>query len=143
MHLIDSLREQHGEILALARGIGETAREPQTAAAGQRLREQLDALGAVLVGHLEVEDTRLYPGLISSKDLVVAGTARRFAAEMGGLANAFHGFDERWRAAERIERELTVFRAELDSVIGALTQRILAEENLLYLIAGPTRSRAG
>ncbi|MCC7013188.1 MAG: hemerythrin domain-containing protein [Planctomycetes bacterium] len=141
--MLDRLREQHSEILALARTLADLARLIPTAGHGLRLRAALDRWAALLGEHLALEDQRLYPQLLASADPLVSSSARRFSAEMGGLASAFAVFDERWRDASAIEREAASFRGDLDSVTEALTQRILAEENLLYLLQGRAGARAG
>ena len=57
-----------------------------------------------LIAHLKAEDWLLYPRLLESEDAEIAGKARAFVDEMGGLADAFNAYVDRWDAF-RIERE--------------------------------------
>ena len=81
--------------------------------------------------HLKAEDWVLYPPLLASNDAQVAGVARRFVDEMGGLAQAFSTYIERWDALS-IESDWPRYQRESRGIVEALTNRILRENRELY-----------
>jgi hemerythrin-like domain-containing protein len=141
--LIQSLRSQHAQILVLARKLVEVLNERSKTDAGVRTRTALDRLAVVLVAHLQVEDRELYPRLVVDKNAEVARTAQRFSDEMGGLSAAFLQFDKAWRDPQRIAAELAAFERDWNGIKEALTERIMAEENLLYMLGERALSKAG
>ncbi|MEQ7873524.1 hemerythrin domain-containing protein [Sphingomonas sp. ASV193] len=94
-------------------------------------------IGLVRV-HLAQEDRLLYGAMIGSGSAHAAATARRFAAEMGGLAERIEAFAMRWSSSALIALDLAAFRAELDSLLAALDERIARENEQLYPLAEAT-----
>lgn len=88
-------------------------------------------LSSLLIAHLKAEDWVLYPPLLESDDPHIAGTARQFVDEMGGLAQAFTVFVERWDALS-IEADWPRYQQEARGIVAALTTRIARENRELY-----------
>ena len=68
----------------------------------------------------------LYPRLFASSDPDLAQTAREFSVEMGGLAEAYVDYAEKWNA-HSIEQDWSEYCAETRGIIEALTTRITRE----------------
>jgi iron-sulfur cluster repair protein YtfE (RIC family) len=88
-------------------------------------------LSSVLIAHLKAEDWVLYPPLLNSDDAAIAATATQFVDEMGGLAQAYTVFSEKWDALS-IEADWAHYRVEAKGIIEALTDRIIRENRDLY-----------
>ena len=88
-------------------------------------------LASTLIAHLKAEDWALYPLLMNSGDAKIAATAKAFSDEMGGLAEAFGVFAQRWDAMS-IQKDWTGFCHESNAIITALTSRITREDRELY-----------
>ena len=88
-------------------------------------------LSSVLIAHLKAEDWVLYPPLLNSDDPAIATTAQQFVDEMGGLAQAYSVFNEKWDALS-IEADWPHYQAEARGIIDALTNRIIRENRDLY-----------
>lgn len=88
-------------------------------------------LSSVLIAHLKAEDWVLYPPLLTSNDSETAATAKRFVDEMGGLAQAYSVFSERWDALS-IESDWNGYRKAAGGIVEALTNRIIRENRDLY-----------
>ena len=89
------------------------------------------ALSRHLLAHLAKEDSLLYPRLQRSPDTQVAALAHRFAAELGGLSDAFKQYMRHW-SAERIAADADGFERDTHIVLSALQDRIHREESELY-----------
>ena len=127
---IDELARQHHELSQMAAEllIAINAPEPRPVAA---LRWRL---ARALLAHLALEDSYLYPALMGSQEPSVAGVAASFREEMGQLAPMFRKYLAEW-ADLRIANEWPVFATETRTIISALRQRILYEDNTLYPVA--------
>ncbi len=130
MELIQQLKQEHVKILqgfdAIKKGIakGESG--------DSDLINQLRDLKYTLVVHLDLEDERLYPGLINAggkaKEL-----GKKFSAEMLEISKTAIIFFGKYMSAT-IEDLLksSKFRKELNGVIKAITTRIDTEEKILF-----------
>ena len=88
-------------------------------------------LSSVLIAHLKAEDWVLYPPLLTCNDSSIAATAKQFVDEMGGLAQAYSAFNERWDALS-IESDWEGYRQAASGIVEALTNRISRENRDLY-----------
>jgi hypothetical protein len=98
-------------------------------------------LSFTLIAHLKAEDWVLYPRMFASPDARVAQTAFEFAVEMGGLADVFADYVDRW-SAHSIEEDWDGYRAETRCMIDALTKRITREDRELYPMLEATAQAA-
>jgi hemerythrin-like domain-containing protein len=132
MAATDSFREQHNELPAVAGEIGKTLDPAQRAKDATQARMLLSSLAGKLKVHLAMEDKTLYPRLMQDPDPKLSGLAKRFADEMGGIAEIFGGYMERWPSAEAIQEAPRRFVADTRKLFAALATRIEREDNQLY-----------
>lgn len=130
MSFTDKFRAQHDEILALAQEISERLKgQPDP---GQ-LRKLLSNLAGKVNFHLAMEDKALYPRLMQ-QDSQAKSTAARFLKDMGGLADVFTGYNNKWQVTA-IRTDMAGFSEETRKVLGALSHRISRENTELYPLA--------
>jgi hypothetical protein len=79
-------------------------------------------LASTLIARLKAENWALYPLLMNSGDPQIAATAKAFSDEMGGLAEAFGVYAQRWDAMS-IRQDRTGFGHETNEIIAALSSR--------------------
>jgi hypothetical protein len=126
----DIYRRQHDRLLEAAASIASRLQD-DPAAGAEPIRAELSTLAGLLKMHLTMEDEGLYPSLRDNEDQRVRDTARSFAEEMGGLAEAFTAYNTRWSAAT-IRDQPEAFVRETRGVFDALVRRILRENSELY-----------
>ena len=127
---IAKLREDHAELIEIIRRLA-AAIEADIPPSPLELYDIRRELASTLIAHLKAEDWALYPRLLESKDREVASTARAFSDEMGGLAEAFGLYSQRW-GAMAIQIDWPGFRSDTKAIIDALTCRITRENRDLY-----------
>jgi hemerythrin-like domain-containing protein len=128
----DRFRQQHEELLGLANDLaGELDRNKLTSDASVA-RSALSKLAGKLVLHLGAEDKYLYPDLMASNDTDTRNTAQKFVDEMGGIAEAFIAYKDKWTTAAAIQSNVDGFIDETKAIYGALAERIDKENNVLY-----------
>lgn len=135
-------------------GVGRLVQRIETLLAAPTVARDAAPLAAVvreLFGtfavHLSVEDSALYPRLLSHADPTLKQTAARFQAEMGGLKAEFDAYKSRWPGPIAVARDPAAFVAETRQVVQALKRRIAREDRELYdlidrLEAGGSRPAA-
>jgi hemerythrin-like domain-containing protein len=130
MSSLAQLRGEHAELVKIVKELQALIEgdAPPPAVALFDVRRRLSSM---LIAHLKAEDWVLYPPLLSSADAKVAETARQFVDEMGGLAQAFTVYIERWDALS-IESDWLRYQRESRGIIEALTTRIVRENRELY-----------
>ena len=132
MAYTDNFRRQHQELLTMVGEIaGRVKAEPGDA---RGLRNLLSALAGKLTVHLAMEDKALYPRLAEAKVESSRGIARAFQQEMGGLAQAFADYNQKWQTAA-IAADQGGFARETRAVFGAIGRRIGRENLELYPLA--------
>lgn len=130
MSNLAQLRNEHAELVRIVKELDQLIQGDSPPVA-VKLYDVRRRLSSVLIGHLKVEDWVLYPPLLSSSDPEVANTVRQFVDEMGGLAQAFTVYVERWDALS-IESDWPRYQKESRGIIAALTCRITRENQQLY-----------
>ncbi len=128
-HDIQTCRDHHAVLRELVDGVPAAAPVEPEAAAGAIARLRL-----VLLRHLHLEDTWLYPALETLDQPGVAAAARRYREEMGGLSTAFVAFADRWTGGPIAAAPEDYLRAWLP-VRALLHQRMDAEDDDLYELA--------
>ena len=130
MSSLAQLRNEHAELVKI---VGElrVLIDRDTPPPSVELFNVRRKLSSVLIAHLKAEDWVLYPPLLTCDDLEIAATAKRFVDEMGGLAQAYSVFNERWDALS-IESNWAGYREHASGIIEALTNRIIRENRDLY-----------
>lgn len=135
MWRIAQLQSQHEACLAIVHDI-----QARSIAIPDRLHAveitlMLARLTGILRIHLALEDEILYPALRKSSNPRTAEIGERAWREMGGLADVFLDFVDRWKRADVLLAEQDRFRSESDAVFRALVQRIEMEHREVYPIA--------
>lgn len=130
MSSLAQLRQEHAELVTIVTQL-QNLIDRETPPPQVDLFQVRRKLSSVLIAHLKAEDWVLYPPLLSSADPTVAATAKQFVDEMGGLAQAYAVFSEKWDALS-IEADWAHYRAEAKGIIDALTSRIVRENRDLY-----------
>ena len=130
MSNLAKLREEHAELVAIVRRLSDVIAKdsPPRSPDFHALRRELQSK---LIAHLKAEDWMLYPRLLDSPDPDVAGTARLFNEEMGGLAAAFMNYAEKWGPVA-IERDWAGYCRDTAAIAQALSERITRENQELY-----------
>jgi len=124
------LRQDHADLIQLVARLKAVVGAPAAPPIVElfTLRREL---ASTLIAHLKAEDWALYPLLMNSGDPRIAATAKAFSDEMGGLAEAFGVYAQRWDAMS-IQKDWSRFCDESNEIIAALTSRITRENRELY-----------
>ena len=124
------LRQEHAQLAEIVRRLAKAIAQPHPLVANElyMLRRELSS---TLIAHLKAEDWVLYPRLLASVDEKVATTARAFSDEMGGLAEAYTAYVDKWTATA-IEQDWRGYCSDTQGIIEALTCRINRENRELY-----------
>ena len=131
MGFTDKFKGQHDEILAIAGEIQEKLKGTPDAAA---IRKLLSNMAGKVNFHLAMEDKALYPRLMEHKDASAKALAGKFMKEMGGLAQVFTDYNNKWQVSA-IKSDPAGFSNETRKVFGALSHRISRENSELYPLA--------
>ena len=141
---IGQLEAQHEACLAIVEDIQARSRHIADRPAAVEITLMLARLTGILRIHLALEDEILYPALRNAPDPRIAEMAERFWQDMGGLADAFLDFVDRWKRADALLADAEGFRIESTRVFKALTDRIDHEHAEIYPMAERLRAaRAG
>lgn len=143
MWRIAQLQSQHEACLAIVQDIVARSRYIADRAAAVEITLMMARLTGILRIHLALEDEILYPALRKSSDPRTAEIGERYWREMGGLADIFLDFVERWKRADTLLAEQAKFRSESATVFKALADRIEKEHREIYPLAnhlGATRA---
>lgn len=130
MSSLAQLRNEHAELVKIV-GDLQALVDRETPPPSVELFNVRRKLSSVLIAHLKAEDWVLYPPLLSCDDPQIAATAKQFVDEMGGLAQAYSVFNERWDALS-IESDWAGYRKAAGGIIEALSNRIVRENRELY-----------
>lgn len=121
MRLTDILRNQHAQLYLL---LDELQR---LGAAGREGRERLRKARQVMLAHLSLEDSRLYPALRTHP--ATTGLARQYADEMVQLTPALLAFFDTYHDGSA---DPLAFSRSLEQLLAVLRQRTGREESRLY-----------
>lgn len=131
MGFSDKFRAQHDEILAMA---GEITVKLKGKPDATEIRKLLSNLAGKVNFHLAMEDKALYPRLMQVKGSDAQVTATKFQNEMGGLAEVFSSYNNKWQVSA-IRSDFEGFAEQTRKVLGALAHRISRENADLYPLA--------
>jgi len=132
MPYTDNFKRQHQELLGL---VGELAAKVKADPGDAKgLRTLLSALSGKLTVHLAMEDKALYPRLLQVDADNSRGLARAFQQEMGGLADSFAQFNQKWQTGA-IAADPGGFARATQDLASALGRRIARENAELYPLA--------
>lgn len=128
----EQLAKEHGAIEQLAAGLVDMLDlpepDPEATAAAFRV------LATELHEHLAIEDSAIYPRLITAADPGAAATAERFNAELAALKQDWQAFRIEW-SDEAIRDDWPIFLDEGHAMLKRIRARLQAENDLLYPVA--------
>lgn len=130
MPSLAQLRQEHAELVQIV-GALQAMIDRDAPAPSVELFNVRRKLSSLLIAHLKAEDWLLYPPLLTCEHAEIRATAKQFVDEMGGLAQAYSLFNERWDALS-IESDWGGYRKAAGAIIEALTNRIIRENRDLY-----------
>lgn len=129
MKAISELCEEHRKLEALAGEMLRIVAAPAAdAAAIATLRWRL---AQNLLDHCAGEDRAIYDRLLASGDAAATALAWRYRQEFGTLGAAYAHYISDW-PVDRINRNWIGFRADTETMMARLGDRIEAEEVELY-----------
>jgi iron-sulfur cluster repair protein YtfE (RIC family) len=132
MFNLNAIQLQHKEILGLAQDILNYDSVPKVTTNAFEISLLLGRLAGKLSFHLLSEDKYIYPYLANKEDKTIQETSKRFAVEMGGLAQAFSDYKTEYLSAAKIKNAPAEFIQTSQRIMGAIMERIEKEEKLLY-----------
>lgn len=135
MWRIAQLQSQHEACLAIVQDIQTRSMHISDRAAAVEITLMVARLTGILRIHLALEDEILYPALRRSSDPRTAEIGERYWREMGGLADMFLDYVDRWKRADAVLAEQERFRSESATVFKALADRIEKEHREIYPLA--------
>ena len=135
MWRIAQLQSQHEACLAIVQDIQTRSMHISDRAAAVEVTLMVARLTGILRIHLALEDEILYPALRRSSDPRTAEIGERYWREMGGLADMFLDYVDRWKRADAVLAEQERFRSESATVFKALADRIEKEHREIYPLA--------
>lgn len=127
--------KQHSELLGIAGQISGKLNAEAIENDIKSIVDLLTVLSLKLFFHLSMEDKVLYPSLLNSPVDGAKETAQKFMEEMGGIAEAFKAYRDKWATSVAIQANPKDFINETTSLIQALDNRISREEKELYILA--------
>jgi iron-sulfur cluster repair protein YtfE (RIC family) len=137
---LSALMREHTELIRRSMKLGQL-----TAAAEP---DQIDELMAVLhefsdllIGHLQEEDSVLYPALCADARTRLAQTAQTFVAEMGDHADLWLGYYATWSRGT-ILKDWHGFRRATEEMLDRISHRIVRENRVLFPLIDRGKDRA-
>lgn len=133
--LVDSLKKDHGELVAMYGQLGQDVRDGQY----QRIPNALLAFKTRLEAHLLIENVRFYVYLEQalSGDSENMLLIRDFRREMNGIARGVVDFVRRYQQMRVTMTNANDFIREYEEVGKLLVMRIEREEGNLYPLYAP------
>lgn len=134
---LDLYLHQHADLLRAAKALESDLDGGWRPGGAEVARGHLLHLSGKLTVHLQMEDRSLYPELLGSADPAVRAVAARFQDSMGGLKAVAAQFFHRWLGNGSIDADPAAFSLDARAVLGALAERIAAEDAQLYPLVEP------
>ncbi len=125
--LLDSLKAQHRQLEKIVGVLNQDFARGDAAA----ISKDMQAFKTLLMGHLELEDTKLYPELrkAGAGNAQMLSTVDRFSTSMTKIGESLRAFLAKVEAKGFDVKDIG---AEWKGVALALTARVTAEEGSLY-----------
>ena len=128
---IDKFKQQHIEILACISALRDLVKSGIRDNAAE-ISRTIIAMSSTIKLHLAVEDTMLYPALQAAKNPTLARMGKRFQDEMTSIAQAYLDFARRWNTPATVCGSPEQFRADANSVLKVLYERMRKEDADFY-----------
>ena len=130
--MFEIIQRQHSEIIKLTKYLIRHNSIQNVTENAFDISLLIGTLLGKLTMHLSSEDKFIYPYLMNKQDQKIQETSRQFAAEMGGLAQAFSDYKNKYLADSKIKNAPGEFIQEMEKVMQAIVERIEKEEKYLY-----------
>ena len=128
---IDKFKHQHEKIYACIDALRRHANSGIAENASE-IAGLVVSMSSLIKLHLAVEDKVLYPALRSSQDSALAKAGEAYQAEMAEIAASYDDFARKWNTAANVKRHPEGFRADANTVLKTLYQRIRREDRDFY-----------
>jgi hemerythrin-like domain-containing protein len=128
---IDRFKLQHVEILDSIARLREHARAGVVEHAAD-IAALVVSMSSIIKVHLAVEDRMLYPAVQKRADPALAEMGRAYQEEMQEIAAAYVDFSRRWNTPAQVARDPDQFRAQANTVLKAVHQRMQKENREFY-----------
>lgn len=83
--------------------------------------------------HLSMEDKFMYPKMITSEDEQIKKLALRYQQQMGGIAERFTSYKDKYNTKQKIMEHYGEIKAETQKMFHEILNRVSKEESELYL----------
>jgi len=134
MNIIETLKQQHEEILSVADKLNKHILNKQYPKNSAEIVDLLMDLAGILKVHLTLEDKVLYPNLLKNSDASISEKAELFTQEMGDFSETFKHFIAKWANEDSIIAAPNVFLTNAKPVLNTLIRRIVKENSELFPI---------
>lgn len=128
---IDKFKQQHVEILSCISALRTLVKKGISNNADE-IAGLIISMSSTIKLHLAVEDKILYPALQSANNASLARMGKRFQDEMTSIARAYLDFARKWNAASTLAKKPEEFRADANSVLRVLHDRMRKENTDFY-----------
>ena len=128
---IERFKRQHVEILQridALRTLVHAGIDKHAAEIARHVHE----LGTVVKLHLAIEDRILYPAAQGADNTQIAAMAKAYQEEMTGIATPYIRFTNQWSDAARVAASPEDFRAQANTVLKNVYQRMQRENHEFY-----------
>lgn len=126
---LDKLKDQHEQIYTCIATLRKSAAAGIEANAAE-ISRLIVSMSSLIKLHLAVEDKLVYPALRASTSLARMG--QTYQSEMQEIAAGYEGFARRWNLPAAVARNPEGFRADANTVLKRLYQRICREDRDFY-----------
>lgn len=128
---IGKFKQTHLEIHACIRELREHSKAGIADHAAQIAR-LVNTMSSLIKLHLAAEDRGLYPALERCGDARVSRLGQQFQQDMATLLPQYTAFARKWVTATQVKADPEGFRADANSVLRALHDRIGREDRDFY-----------
>ncbi len=128
---IDKFKQQHVEILTCISALRDLVKSGIRDNAAE-ISHRIIAMSSTIKLHLAVEDRILYPALQAANNPALARMGKRFQDEMTSIAHAYLDFARRWNTPATVSGSPEQFRADANSVLKVLYERMRKEDVDFY-----------
>lgn len=139
MDLIDTLKQQHWDIRSSCDVLSNCCKQVENLSLEGFIEKRrsimfhLNNFKTVLLIHLKLEDSKLYPLLLNSKDKNIRKVSKEFSDEMTLISKRTFSFFETYNHL-KVENLFgnEYFKLDLQTIIAIIKKRIDIEEQELY-----------
>lgn len=128
---IDKFKHQHTDIISCI-SILRVLVKSGIAANAADISQAIISMSSTIKLHLAVEDKILYPALQNANNASLSRMGAKFQEEMKSIAAAYVNFARKWNTASTVSQNPEEFRAEANTVLKVLYDRMRKEDTDFY-----------